>query len=166
MKTTKKQLKEIAKVEKKVSKVCDAKKGGVIFDEVTGIPYVESEIKPKKTVEVTRNDDGVIINKETGKPHFSNEKKSRDIAIALGFGKSAPTLKSQIEKQGFKISRGFLNDVEQIRNNLHDLNECGIIKQKKLWKCFNRLSKKICKVIVASELKDGEKAIHKETIIG
>ena len=87
-------------------------------------------------------------------------------AIALGFGKSAPTLKSQIEKQGFKISRGFLNDVEQIRNNLHDLNECGIIKQKELWKCFNRLSKKICKVIVASELKDGEKAIHKETIIG
>ena len=70
MKTTKKQLKEIAKVEKKVSKVCDAKKGGVIFDEVTGIPYVESEIKPKKTVEVTRNDDGVIINKETGKPLF------------------------------------------------------------------------------------------------
>jgi len=27
-------------------------------------------MKTKKTVEVTRNDDGVIINKETGKPHF------------------------------------------------------------------------------------------------
>jgi hypothetical protein len=70
MKTTKKQLKQIAKVEKKVSKVCDTKEGGVVFDEVTGIPYVESEIKPKKTTEVTRNDDGVIINKKTGKPHF------------------------------------------------------------------------------------------------
>lgn len=70
MKTTKKQLKEITKVEKKVSKVCDTKEGKVVFDEVTGIPYVESEIKPKKTTEVTRNGDGVIINKKTGKPHF------------------------------------------------------------------------------------------------
>ena len=48
MKTTKKQLKEIQEIEKKVAKVCDT----------------------KKKVEVTRNDDGVIINKETGKPHF------------------------------------------------------------------------------------------------
>lgn len=145
MKTTKKQLKEIQEIEKKVAKVCDV----------------------KKTTEVTRNDDGVIINKETDKPHFEElEKKSRDIAIALGFGKSAPSLKSQIEQQGFKISRGIINDAEQIRNDLHDLNECGILKNKELFKCFDRLSKKICKVIVASELKDGEKAIHKETIIG
>ena len=48
MKPTKKQLKEIAEVEKKVAKVCDT----------------------KKTTEVTRNDEGVIINKKTGKPHF------------------------------------------------------------------------------------------------
>ena len=48
MKTTKKQLKEIQEIEKKVAKVCDV----------------------KKTTEVTRNDDGVIINKETGKPLF------------------------------------------------------------------------------------------------
>lgn len=164
--TTKKQLKEIAKVEKKVSKVCDAKKGGVIFDEVTGIPYVESEIKPKKTVEVTRNDDGVIINKETGKPHFSNEKKSRDIAIALSFGKPSPTLKEQLKKQGFKISNGILKDAEQIRNDLHFLRKVGILSDKQLWKCFDRLSDKICKKVVAKQLKEGEIAIHKETIIG
>jgi hypothetical protein len=146
MKPTKKQLKEIQEIEKKVSEVCDT----------------------KKTIEVTRNDDGVIINKETGKPHFPEllEKKLRDIAIALSFGKISPSLKNQIEKQGFKISRGIINDAEQIRNDLHDLNECGILKNKELIKCFERLSKKICKVIVASELKDGEKAIHKETIIG
>jgi hypothetical protein len=48
MKPTKKQLKEIQAIEKKVAKVCDV----------------------KKRIEVTRNDDGVIINKETGKPHF------------------------------------------------------------------------------------------------
>jgi hypothetical protein len=164
--TTKKQLKEIAKVEKKVSKVCDAKKGGVIFDEVTGIPYVESEIKPKKTVEVTRNDDGVIINKETGKPHFSNEKKLRDIAIALGFGKPSPTLKEQLKKQGFKISNSILKDAEQIRNDLHSLRKVGILSDKQLWKCFNRLSDKICKKVVAKQLKEGEIAIHKQTIIG
>jgi len=48
MKPTKKQLEAIKEIEKKVAKVCDT----------------------KKTVEVTRNDDGVIINKQTGKPHF------------------------------------------------------------------------------------------------
>jgi hypothetical protein len=166
MKTTKKQLKEISELEKKVSKVCDAKKGAVIFDEVTGIPYVESEIKPKKTIEVTRNDDGVIVNKETGEPHFSKEKKSRDIAIALGFGKSAPTLKKQIQSQGFVISKDYLQSAEEIRADLHELNRVGILKEKDLFKCFKRLSKKICKKIVDSEIKEGEIAIHKETIIG
>jgi hypothetical protein len=78
MKTTKKQLKEIAKVEKKVSEVCDTKEGGVVFDEVTGIPYVESEIKPKKTVEVTRDDSGKIVNKKTGKPHFEEINLEQD----------------------------------------------------------------------------------------
>lgn len=48
MKLTKKQLKEIQEIEKKVAEVCDT----------------------KKTIEVTRNDAGMIINKETGKPHF------------------------------------------------------------------------------------------------
>ena len=166
MKLTKKQLQEIKEVEKKVAEVCGNLKGKVIFDEVTGIPYAESEIKPKKTVEVTRNNDGVIVNKETGEPHFSKEKKLRNIEISLGFGKSAPTLKVQIEKQGFKISKGIIKDAEQIRNDLHDLNEVGILKEKELMKCFKRLSKKICKVIVDSEIKEGEIAIHKEIIIG
>jgi hypothetical protein len=165
--TTKKQLKEIAKVEKKVSKVCDAKKGGVIFDEVTGIPYAESQIKPRKTVEVTRNDNGVIINKKTGKPHFPElEKKSRDIAIALSFGQSAPTIKEQLKTQGFKIFKGVVIDAELIRTDLHGLHRIGILKEKELLKCFKRLSKKICKKIVDSEIKDGEIATHKETIIG
>jgi hypothetical protein len=30
----------------------------------------ETQPIKKKKIEVTRNDDGVIINKETGKPHF------------------------------------------------------------------------------------------------
>ena len=125
-------------------------------------------MKTKKTIEVTRNDDGLIINKETGKPHFPEllEKKSRDIEISLSFGKSAPTLKIQIEKQGFKIPKGILKDAEQIRNDLHDLKEVGILKNKELMNCFERLSKKICKVIVDFEIKEGEIAIHKETIIG
>ena len=144
MKPTKKLLKEIQEIEKKVSEVCDT----------------------KKTVEVTRNDDGVIINKETGKPHFPEllkEKKSRDIEISLSFGKSAPALKIQIEKQRFVIPKGILKDAEQIRNDLHDLKEVGILKNKELMKCFKRLSKKICKVILDFETKEGEIAIHKST---
>ena len=50
MKPTKKQLESIKEIEKKVSEVCDT----------------------KKTVEVTRNDDGVIINKETGEMIYEN----------------------------------------------------------------------------------------------
>jgi hypothetical protein len=82
MKTTKKQLKEIAEVEKKVSKVCDAKKDNVVFDEVTGIPYVESEIKPKKTIEVTKDDSGKIINKKTGESHFKELFKNIELEKA------------------------------------------------------------------------------------
>lgn len=146
MKTTKKQLNEIKEIEKKVAKVCDT----------------------KKTTEVTRNDEGVIINKETGKPHFPEllEKKSRDIAISLSFGRSAPKIKQQLKTQGFKTFQGIIIDAELIRTDLHGLHRIGILKEKELWKCFNRLSKKICKVIVDSELKDGEIAVHKETIIG
>jgi hypothetical protein len=145
MKTTKKQLKEIKEIEKKVAKVCDT----------------------KKTVEVTKNDDGIIINKETGKPHFPElEKKSRDIAIALSFGQSAPTIKEQLKTQGFKIFKGVVIDAELIRTDLHDLHRIGILNRKELFKCFKRLSKKICEKIVHSELKDGEVAVHKETIIG
>jgi hypothetical protein len=146
MKTTKKQLNEIKEIEKKVAKVCDT----------------------KKTTEVTRNDEGVIINKETGKPHFPEllEKKSTDIAIALGFGRSAPKIKQQLKTQGFKTFQGIIIDAELIRTDLHGLHRIGILKEKELWKCFNRLSKKICKVIVDSEPKDGEIAVHKETIIG
>jgi hypothetical protein len=62
MKPTKKQLKDIQEIEKKVANVCDANDS--IVDEITGIVY------PKKTIEVTRNENGIIINKETGKPHF------------------------------------------------------------------------------------------------
>lgn len=177
MKPTKKQLKEIAKVEKKVAEVCDDKKSKAIFDEITGVQYAESEIKPQKKIEVTLNDKGVIINKETGEPHFRaididemkklvEEKKSRDISIALGFGESAPTLKIQIEKQGFKISKGIIEDAEEIRTDLHALKKVGILKNKELLKCFKRLSKKICKVIVNSEIKDGEVATHTKTIVG
>jgi hypothetical protein len=53
MKPTKKQLKEIAEVEKKVAEVCDANDS--ILDEITGIPY------PKKTTETPRNDNNITL---------------------------------------------------------------------------------------------------------
>jgi hypothetical protein len=149
MKKTKLELKEIAEMAKK--EVDFRKK------------------HQKKTTEVTRNDDGIIINKETGKPHFPEllqEKKFRDISISLSFGTCSPKLKEQLKKQGFKISNEILKDAENIRIDLHALNEVGILKSKELFKCFNRLSKKISKEVVKSEIKEGEIAIHKETIIG
>lgn len=63
MKPTKKQLKEIQEIEKKVANICDA--NDEVVDEITGIVY------PKKIIEVLRNENGIIINKETGKPLFA-----------------------------------------------------------------------------------------------
>jgi hypothetical protein len=154
MKPTKKQLKEIQEIEKKVANVCDANDG--VVDETTGLVY------PKKTIEDTL--------KETGKPHFGaididkmkkivEEKKSKEIAINLSFGLSSPTLKKQLKNQGFKVSDAFIQKAEIIRYDLHCLNEVGILKDKELLKCFKRLNKTICKKILKPLLKDGEKAI-------
>ena len=165
MKLTKKQLKEIQEIEKKVANVCDANDG--VVDEITGITY------PKKTIEVALNDKGVIINKETGKPHrvaididemdkLVKEKESKKIAINLSFGLSSPTLKKQIKNQGFEISNDYIERAEAIRYDLNSLNTVGIIKDKELFKCFKRLNKKICKKILEPLLKDGEIAIRKK----
>jgi len=61
MKPTKKQLKEIQEIEKKVANVCDAN-DSVIY-KITGLVN-----NKKKIIEVTINENGVIINIETGKP--------------------------------------------------------------------------------------------------
>jgi len=164
MKPTKKQLKEIAEVEKKVAEVCDANDS--ILDEITGIPY------PKKTIEVGLNDKGVIINKETGEPLFDEMKKlveekiSKDITITLNFGESSPSLKYQLKEQGFKLNKETLEKAEHIRYDLHCLNKVNILNDKQLLKCFKKLNKVICVKIIQSELKEGEKAIHIKTKVG
>jgi hypothetical protein len=162
MKPTKKQLREIEEIEKKVANVCDSNDG--VVDEITGITY------PKKTIEVTLNENGVIVNRETGKPHFGaididemkkmvEEKKSKEIVISLSFGTNCPSLKKQIKKQGFEISNDYIERAEAIRYDLNSLNTVGIIKDKELFKCFKRLNKKICKKMLEPLLKDGEKAV-------
>ena len=122
----------------------------------------------KKTIEVTKNDNGVIVNKETGKPHFTEllRKKIKRYNYIFKFWKfSYLTLKKQIKNQGFKISNEFIESAEDIRFELHCLNKSGILKEKELRKSFKRLNKMICKQIISLELKDGETAMHKETII-
>jgi len=138
MKPTKKTLEAIKVVEKKVAKVCDA----------------------KKTVDVTINDNGVIVNKETGEPHFQ---KSREIGVALSFGTSAPKIKHQLEKQGYMLPKDFLEGAETVRIDLLSLNDVGILNNKQLFKCFKKLGKKISAIVAKSELKDGEIARHIKT---
>ena len=152
MKPTKKQLQEIKEIEKKVAQVCDA-----INDEITGIPY------PKKTTEVTRDENNVIINKESGEPHFPS---SREIEIKLSFGENSPRLKYQLQEQGFTLPKKILKDAETIRIDLLALNQAGILSSKQLWKCFKKFSKQISKMVVNAEIKDGEIATHLETKIG
>lgn len=136
MKPTKKTLKAIQEIEKKVASVCD--NTDEVFDEITGMIY------PKKTT----------------------EKKSRKIEINLNFGLTEASLKWQLNKQGFELDDFFLFKVEELKFNIHTLNQDGILTEKQLWKCFHKLNNKISVKVVASQLKEGEIAKHIKTIIG
>ncbi len=138
MKPTKKQLKEILEVEKKVANVCDT--NDVIIDEITGIIYPKKEINPSTSI-------------------------NEEITITLSFGTSSPSIKKQLKNQGFEIFNEYVKNAEQIRFDLHSLNKAGILKEKYLLKCFERLSKKISKKVIESILKQGEVATHIETKI-
>jgi hypothetical protein len=145
MKTTEKKIKEIQEIEKQVAEVCDVKKiigatinnDGVV-DEITGIVY------PKENL---------------------TQKKSRNITVSLSYGRNLPylSIKKQIELQGFEICKGLVDDAENIRKDLHSLNEAGILSGKQLMKCFKKLNNIICRKIINSELKDGEIAIKNPT---
>jgi hypothetical protein len=143
MKTTKKQLKEIQAIEKKVSEVCDT----------------------KKTTEVTRNDDGVIIDKETGKPHFEEllkhiaESVEDEIEICLSYGYDAPPIKIQLIEQGFKFKHKLIVESELIRNQILTLNGIGILNKKETYKAFKRLNEQIGKTIADSMWKKNKTAI-------
>lgn len=127
----------------------------------------ETQPIEKKTIEVTRNEDGVIVNRKTGEPHFpellEKNNQPRDIEISLSFGQSSPSLKKQLKMQGYELSKQSIENAELIRQDLLALRKAGILKEKELIKCLQRLSKKISKRIVELHLKDGEEAIHKST---
>lgn len=127
MKTTKKQLKEIQAIEKKVANVCDN----------------------KLMVKVTRNDEGVIINTETGEPHFKEllEHFNDKIELFLIFDESAPSLKKQIKEQGWLLSNKHFKGAEKLRKQLNNLLDIGILKEKEAHKCFKRLNKMLCEAI-------------------
>lgn len=146
MKTTKKQLEEIAELEKKVAELCDA----------------------KKTIEVTLNDNGVIVNKETGESHFQTDEGilkpiPREIVVGLSFGTSAPTIKIQLKEQGFSLPKNDLKSAESVRVDLLALRDCKVISKKQLMKCFKKLSKQISQRVVNSVIKEDETAIHIRT---
>jgi len=142
MKTTKKQLKEIQEIEKKVSEVCDN----------------------KKKIEVTRNDDGIIINKETGKPLFPEllekiSEKEREIEIVLNYGYDAPSLKTQIKEQGFKVDMKLIVESELVKNQILSLEAIGILTKKQSEKAFEKLNDHIGDTIVNSLCKENKLAI-------
>ena len=64
---------------------------------------------------------------------------NKEITISLSFGTSSPTLKEQIENQGFKLSDQRLEEAEQIMFNLHCLNKSGILKEIPTWLCAAKL---------------------------
>jgi hypothetical protein len=137
MKTTKKQLKEIQEIEKKVAKVCDT----------------------KKTTEVTRNDDGVIINKKTGKPHFEELYEiEREIEVSLSYGYDAPSLKTQIKEQGFEVDMKLIVESELVKNQILSLEAIGILTKKQTYILFGKLNDHIGETIVKSLCNENQTA--------
>lgn len=156
MKLTKKQLKEISKVEKKVSDVCD---NNHVVDELTGITY------PVKTTQVTLNENGVIVNKETGKPHFeellkNTLRKPNQLEITLSFGYDSPSLKNQIKQQGFTVDKKIIKKSEYIKNQILFLDSIGILKQKQTYKAFERLNDFLSQHIADSYCDENNTAIR------
>ena len=133
MKTTKKQLKETQPIE-------------------------------KKTTEVTRNDDGVIINKETGKPHFDQlyeelSEKERQIEVSLSYGYDAPSLKTQIKEQGFKVDMKLIVESELVKNQILSLQAIGILTKKQSNIAFKKLNDHIGDIIINSLCNENQTAI-------
>jgi hypothetical protein len=148
MKTTKKQLKEIAELEKRVSEVCDTQ-----IKPVAGSTNLGFNAKGEP-IQVVVTD----FRKEQ-----KNEKKSRNIEISLGFGKSAPTIKIQLKEQGFKLPNGLVKDAEKVRVDLLALKDIRILNGKQLMKCFKKLSREISQRVVDSVIQEDETAIHIKT---
>jgi len=112
-------------------------------------------MKTKKTVEVTRNDDGVIINKETGKPHFPEllEKLSenvKEVEMLLHYGYDAPSLKTQIKEQGFKVDMKLIVESELVKNQILTLEAIGILTKKQSNIAFKKLNDHIGDIITNS----------------
>jgi hypothetical protein len=151
MKTTKEQLKEIFETEKKVAKVCGTEKGKVIFDEVTGIPYIESEIKPKKTIEVTKDDSGNIINKKTKKPHFEELFKNIELEKAQD-----GTIFNKATGEPYKNLTDLLNSMESKEKVFKDL----IVHLKSMQKPTKEMSKEKVSREISVTLRFGKTEPH------
>ena len=126
MKTTKKQLKEIQEIEKKVANVCDANdcvcniNDGVV-DEITGLVY------PNKL--------GAKLENEK----FSEE----EIQITLAFGYDAQSLKKQLNNQGFSAPKKLIVESELVRNQILSLSHIGILTKKATFKALASLREPI-----------------------
>jgi hypothetical protein len=124
-------------------------------------------MKPtKKTIEVTRNDEGVIINKETGKPHFEELLKNLkehieddEIEVCLSYGYDAPPIIIQLTEQDFKFNKKLIIESELIRNQILSLNAIGILNKKSTFKAFRKLNDHIGQSIADSMCNENQTAI-------
>jgi hypothetical protein len=148
MKLTKKQLKEISKVEKKVSDVCD---NNHVVDELTGITY------PVKTTQVTLNEKLDLAGGELLKNTLI---KPNQLEITLSFGYDSPSLKNQIKQQGFTVDKKIIKKSEYIKNQILFLDSIGILKQKQTYKAFERLNDFLSQHIADSYCDENNTAIR------
>ena len=135
MKPTKKQLREIEEIEKKVANVCDANDG--VVDELTGLVY------PNKS-------GAKLDNKK-----FLEE----EIQITLAFGYDAPSLKKQLNNQGFSAPKKLIVESELVRNQILSLSHIGILNKKATFKAFSRLNDHIGQTVVDKMCNENEIAI-------
>jgi hypothetical protein len=88
------------------------------------------------------------------------EQDNNEINISLIYDLHHPSLKEQVQEQGFVIDSVFMDNADEIKRDLHSLKRVGILSEKQLYKCFKKMHKAICGKILKSVLKEGERAIE------
>lgn len=90
----------------------------------------------------------------------AEEQEKEEINISLTYDLGYPSLKEQVQEQGFLVDSQFMDNADEIKLDLHSLKRVGILSERQLYKCLKRLHKAICGKILKSVLKEGERAIE------
>ena len=85
--------------------------------------------------------------------------KERQIEVSLSYGYDAPSLKTQIKEQGFKVDMKLIVESELVKNQILSLQAIGILTKKQSNIAFKKLNDHIGDIIINSLCNENQTAI-------